>query len=259
LTKIAAEPADRSKVEYGNWVSLRLVYAPVLAGGGFIALSIWSHVLVIVAAILLLIAAYFAYARYLFAPQGGNVQGAVWTTLLDHLEWDGRGRALDVGCGSGALSIRLAIRYPAAVVTGIDHWGKQWEYSKALCERNAVIESVGERLTFRQASASSLPFPDESFDVVVSNLTFHEVKDTPDKRLLVKEALRVLRTGGIFAFQDLFLMKRIYGDIDGLLMIIRSWGVAKVKFVDTHDAPFIPWALKLPFMVGTMGVIEGMK
>jgi SAM-dependent methyltransferase len=232
---------------------------PALAAAGFVVLSVWSQIFAIPAAILILVAAYFAYARYLFAPNGGKVQDAIWATLLNRLEWDGQGRALDIGCGNGALSIGLAKKYPTALVTGVDYWGKEWGYAKALCERNAVAEGVGNRLTFQKASASSLPFPEESFDLVVSNLTFHEVKDAPDKRLLIKEALRVLRKGGAFAFQDLFLMKRAYGDMDSLLVAIRSWDATKAEFVDTHNAPFIPWALKLPFMVGTMGLITGTK
>jgi ubiquinone/menaquinone biosynthesis C-methylase UbiE len=187
------------------------------------------------------------------------MQERIWASLLSHIEWDGRGRALDIGCGSGALSIKLAHRYPECAVTGIDQWGGHWEYSMSLCERNAAIEGVGSRLTFQQATASSLPFPDNSFEVVVSNLTFHEVRETADKRLLIREALRVLKKDGSFAFQDLFLMKHVYGDMDDLLESIRGWGATRVVFTETHNAPYIPRALKLPFMVGTMGLIAGNK
>jgi SAM-dependent methyltransferase len=248
-----------STPEYGNWVSKRLVYLPAIVGIGLVVLAVWSLAFAILGVVFLLVAAYFGYARYLFSPRGGDVQGSIWSTLLTHLEWDGRGQALDIGCGSGALSIRLATKFPAAKVTGVDSWGAQWEYSKVLCERNASLEGVGERATFQRASASSLPFPDESFDVVVSNLVFHEVRDAPNKPELVREALRVVRKGGKFALQDLFLMKQVYGDVDDLLKTIRSWGVANVEFVETRKAPFIPRILKLPFMVGTLGLIVGEK
>jgi ubiquinone/menaquinone biosynthesis C-methylase UbiE len=118
---------------------------------------------------------------------------------------------------------------------------------------------VGERVSFQRASASKLPFEDGRFDAAVSNLVFHEVGDTKDKREVIREALRVVRKGGFFAFQDLFLWKAIYGEPDELLATIRSWGVTRVEFVKTCDAPFIPKALRLPFMVGRIGVIKGEK
>jgi len=248
-----------STPQYGNWVSRRLVYAPAGLGLALTALGFLWFPFAIPGVALLFVAGYFTYARYLFSPGGGDVQGAIWTFLLDHLDWDGRGDALDIGCGSGALSIRLAKKFSDAEVVGIDSWGGNWEYSKALCERNALIEGVGDRLTFQKASAASLPFPDESFDVVVSNLVFHEVKEVSEKQSLVREALRVLKSGGRFAIQDLFLFKQVYGDMDVLLGAIRGWGITKVEFVETRRETFLPQALKLPFMVGTLGMIVGVK
>jgi SAM-dependent methyltransferase len=245
--------------EYGNWVSKRLVYTPGVAGFVFLGLSFLAPVLLIPAVLLLLFAAYFADARYLFAPRGGNVQRQIIELVLARLDWNGEGQALDIGCGSAALTIRLAQRYPKVRITAIDNWGGNWGYSKEMCERNAKIEGVFDRVIFQKASASSLPFADEYFDAVASNLVFHEVREVADKRELVREALRVLRKGGRFAFQDLFLLKRTYGDIDDFLAAIRSWGIARVDFVKTRSEPFIPRLLKLPFMVGTMGVITGEK
>ena len=54
-------------------------------------------------------------------------------------------------------------------------------------------------------------------------------------------------------------MKRVYGNIDELMGAIRGWGVRKVEFVETRDSAFIPTALKLPFMLGTIGLIIGEK
>jgi ubiquinone/menaquinone biosynthesis C-methylase UbiE len=88
---------------------------------------------------------------------------------------------------------------------------------------------------------------------------FHDVRDVRDKAELIKEALRVLKKGGQFVFQDLFLWKQVYGPTDDLLDTIRSWGVETVELVDTSAAPFIPRALKLPFMLGTVGILFGKK
>ncbi len=144
-------------------------------------------------------------------------------------------------------------------MTGIDYWGKKWDYSKSVCEHNARVEGVGDHLEFQKASASELPFPDESFDLAVSNLVFHEVSQVKDKRQLVREGLRVVKKGGHFAFQDPFLIEAYYGKPEQLLALVKSWGISQVEFVKTCDAPFIPRLLKLPFMVGKIGVLYGIK
>ena len=46
-----------------------------------------------------------------------------------------RAVSLEVGCGSGALSIRAALTWPESKVTGMDYWGAVYNYSKALCEK----------------------------------------------------------------------------------------------------------------------------
>ena len=88
---------------------------------------------------------------------------------------------------------------------------------------------------------------------------FHEVRNVRDKEKLIEEALRVVKNGGWFVFQDLFLWKRVYGEVDNLLETIRSWGIERVEFVNTSDSDFIPKALKLPFMLGTVGILYGRK
>jgi SAM-dependent methyltransferase len=248
-----------STPEYGNWVSKKFIYTPGLVGLTFSAFALVLPALLIIAGLAFIVAAYFAYVRYLFARDGRNMQDQVVELVLANLDWDAEGQALDVGCGSAALTIKLAKKYPRARVMGIDYWGKKWEYSKDMCERNAQIEGVGQRVAFQKASASALPFVDEHFDAVVSNLVFHEVSDAADKRDVIREALRVLKKGGKFTFQDLFLMKRVYGDIDDLTATVRSWGIRKVEFVRTRNLVFIPLALRLPFMLGTMSIITGEK
>jgi len=247
------------KPDYGTWVPKRFIYIPGAISLLFFGLSLVLCVLVIIAAIFLLIAIYLFYARYLFSAKGKNIQNQIQDMVLMHLDWDGQGNALDIGCGNGPLAIKLARKYPEAQITGIDYWGKIWEYSKRACEENAEIEGVAERVRFQKASASALPFPDDYFDAVVSNLVFHDVHDTRDKREVIREALRVVKKGGRFSFQDVFLFRRIYGETDDLLLAIKSWGVTRVEFVKTEDAPFIPKVLRLPFMTGGLGILHGEK
>ena len=245
-----------TKPEYGNWVTKKLIYGTLAMSFLFLGLSLLLPILTTVAAFFLLSSAYFLYARHQFSPGGGNLQTRIRQLVLDHLNWDGRGQALDIGCGNGALAIEIAKQYPQSKVTGIDYWGGMWEYSKEVCEQNAQTEGVVDQTEFRKASASTLPYEDEFFDVAVSNLVFHEVSDTRDKRDLIREALRVVKKGGRFAFQDQFLEERWYGKTDDLLDAIRSWGIERVALINTSQSDFIPKALKLPFMVGKTGGIH---
>jgi SAM-dependent methyltransferase len=245
--------------EYGNWVSKRLICLCGFLGFVFLGLGLVFWVLIFPAVPFLLLFAYFLYARHQFSPQGGNLQERIWTLVLANLDWNGDGKAVDIGCGNGALTIKLAQKYPKAQIVGIDHWGKKWEYSKNACERNAEIERVSKRVEFQKASALSLPFVDGYFDAAVSNFVFHEVSDARDKREVLREALRVVKKGGRFSFQDEFLFKQFFGDIDDLIETIKSWGISEVEFVPTRDADFVPRALKLPFILGTMGIISGEK
>jgi ubiquinone/menaquinone biosynthesis C-methylase UbiE len=245
--------------DYGNWVTVRLLSGLGAISVLLLSLSFVSPILVVGAAPFVLAFVYFAYARYEFSARGGNVQARIQELVLGCLDWDGKGQALDIGCGNAPLTIMIAKKFPSAHVTGIDNWGEMWEYSRGICERNATVEGVADRVNFQKASASALPFERESFDVAVSNLVFHEVSDAKDKRDVIREALRVVKKGGKFTFQDLFLEKRLYGEIPDLLEAIRSWGTEKVEFLDTSHSDFVPTALKLPFMVGTIGILHGKK
>jgi ubiquinone/menaquinone biosynthesis C-methylase UbiE len=135
----------------------------------------------------------------------------------------------------------VAKKYPNAQVVGIDVWGQMWEYSKAKCEQNATAEKVDERVSFQEADAAKLPFEDGFFDAAASNLAFHVVRGVKDKRDVLKEALRVLRNGGRFAFQDGFTTERCYQwEADELISTIRSWGTERVEFEKTMKFKLVP-------------------
>jgi len=247
------------KGDYGNWVSKRLIYIPAVMTVICLGLSLLAPVFLIGVVLFLVLLIYFAYVYYKFSPNGGDVQSRIRGLVMKHVDWDGEGRAIEIGCGNGALAISVAKKYPESHVTGIDYWGTQRDYAKELCTKNAEIEGVADRMGFQKVNAVALPFPDGYFDLAVSNLVFHDVQDAKDKRDVIKEALRVVKKGGKFVFQDLFLEKRIYGEPDDLLNTIKGWGVENVEFVHTSNSDFIPRALRLPFMLGSIGIIYGTK
>jgi SAM-dependent methyltransferase len=142
-----------------------------------------------------------AMSSYRLSPRGDNLQASIHQLILD--QTGPGGRLLDIGCGSGELIIKIAKAHPSHY-TGVDFWPDEWgQYAKAQAERNARLEGVP-GIDFVHGTASGLPFDDASFARVVSSLTFHEVKDVPDKTAALAEAIRVLKPGGRFAFVDLF-------------------------------------------------------
>jgi len=233
---MAAE-ALATEPDYGNWSSWKLLLGLGVAAVVLFFLSFFSVYFLIAAIAVLAEFAFLAYGRFMLSPRGGNRQEKLWDLLIQRLEWDGNGRAVDIGCGSGAVAIRLARKYPDARIVGLDYWGRMWEYSEAKCEQNARIEKVADRVSFQKGDAAKLPFADEAFDAAVSNDTFHNVRGVKDKRTVLREALRIVRKGGSFAFQDGFTAKMYYhSEIEDLLETIRSWGVEKVAWEKTMES-----------------------
>jgi len=174
-----------------------------LAAGVLAFVSPWFLLFLLPAAILGYIAVILTLTVFRFGPRGGDFQQRIYQLITG--ETGARpGTVLDVGCGSGGLAIAIATSAPECTVVGIDSWSDDWEYSSLQCEHNASCMGVAGRVTFHRQSAAALTFPDASFDTVVSCLTFHEVREAPDRADAITEALRVLRPGGRFVFLDLF-------------------------------------------------------
>jgi len=109
---------------------------------------------------------------------------------------------LDVACGTGALERLLLNDNPAQTIVGVD-------ISEQMLTQAQQKLSGYDTVSFQQAIASQLPFPDQSFDVVVSANAFHYF---PEPELALKEMKRVLKPGGQLMILDWckdFLLCRI--------------------------------------------------
>jgi ubiquinone/menaquinone biosynthesis C-methylase UbiE len=106
-------------------------------------------------------------------------------------------RVLDVGCGTGELLARLAAKYPAAHLSGLDPVPEMLEVAR---------EKLSERVELRVGWANELPWPEASFDLVVSCNMFHYITHPV---VAVQEMERVLRPGGRLG--DYRLVRRLLG------------------------------------------------
>jgi ubiquinone/menaquinone biosynthesis C-methylase UbiE len=95
---------------------------------------------------------------------------------------------LDVGCGTGEISSRLAAVFPRARVTGVDLIEPHLELARS---RYAPL---ADRLTFQQADAFELPFAERSFDLVVCR---HMLQAVPHADRVIAEMVRVARPGAV--------------------------------------------------------------
>lgn len=197
------------------------------------------------------------YSYYKFSEFGGDFQSKIHNLIVDRIKFRKNRKVLDIGTGSAALIIKIAKTLVDSSFVGIDYWGEDWEYSKNICEVNAECEGLDDRINFIKASASKLPFNDNDFDVVVSCLTFHEVKDESEKIKVFKEALRVLKKDGEFIFLDLFLDEKIFGN--KFFNEIYSIGLSEVKVEKVKDVIDLPCILLNKKVLGNAVIISGRK
>lgn len=101
-------------------------------------------------------------------------------------------RVLDVGCGTGTLEQRLAAAQPDWKLTGAD-------LSQAMLAQARQKHYDAPDVTFVQASAADLPFPDAHFDLVVSASALHYF---PAPETALREIRRVLRPHGTLVLLD---------------------------------------------------------
>lgn len=100
-------------------------------------------------------------------------------------------RVLEIACGTGIVSRRLRDALPATTeIIATDLNPDMFEFAKRKFRKD-------ENITWQQADASALPFPDCSFDAAVCQFG---VMFVPDKAAAMRESYRVLRNAGVFLF-----------------------------------------------------------
>jgi len=172
----------------------------------------------------LVVGLYFLYSgvNMIFYSKYGKLE--LREELLNSIPWRGDEAVLDVGCGRGLLTVGAARRLTSGNAVGVDLWEPKaitGNRPESVLE-NAAAEGVADRVTVKRGDARQLPFPDCSFDVILSNFVVHEVETAEERRQILKEMVRVLRPGGRVALIDFIFTGQCVADL-------RSYGFADAR------------------------------
>ncbi len=267
------------KVNYENWMPKTMVnvlkylgalsviiaiglssYIMYRKASGYTYIKVLSIIdtLFIIAAILLIIF-YFKFKKMREAfsfEKEGSVSWNIINYVASKIHLDKGTKVLDVGCGSGALSILVAKNNKKSQITGIDKWGLSYKsFSQNLCESNAEAEKVT-NVEFIPGNAVKLEFDDETFDAIVSNYVYHNIPGNRKNYLL--ESFRVLKKGGTFAIHDLFIKSK-YGDMEQFMNKLKEMGFEKVELIDTDNGEVMDYKEAKSLMLNGSKLLYGVK
>ncbi len=120
---------------------------------------------------------------------------------------------LDIGCGAGVDTFVAAILVgPEGRVTGMDLIPEMVDRARTNLKKTSL-----KNVTFREGSAEQLPFPEGTFDIVLSNGVFNLI---PDKAKALREVFRVLKPSGRFQLADQILTGEIPTNTESL---VKNW------------------------------------
>ena len=115
--------------------------------------------------------------------------------LIEQAQIKPGNRVLDLGCGTGTLTIMLKQSVPQAYLTGLDG------DAEVLAIAQSKANQAGAEIKWEAGLSYELPYLDNSFDAVVSCLVTHHL-NAADKLRTFQEVLRVLQPGGRFHIAD---------------------------------------------------------
>jgi arsenite methyltransferase len=134
----------------------------------------------------------------------------ILSKILTSLELKGDEQLLDLGCGRGAFLIKAAKKLPKGKIIGIDLWNSKDQLGNCLekTQQNISSEKLEKNTKIITADICSLPFPNSSFDIIISSLAIHNISDPIKQNQAIEEIIRVLKPSGHFAIFDILNIKK---------------------------------------------------
>jgi ubiquinone/menaquinone biosynthesis C-methylase UbiE len=159
---------------------------------------------------------------------------------IEHMDFIPTDTILDVGCGTGSLTLAVARRLnPPGEIVGIDAAPKMIEIARTKAAK------AGVRARFEVGVAESLSFSDETFNLVVNSMFMHHI-DAELKRFALSEIYRVLKPGGALVTADVDKPTTLWGKLLG-------WG-ARYLLVQKELADNLSG--RIPLLTSEAGFIE---
>lgn len=140
--------------------------------------------------------------------------------IFEHVQMEGVQQVIDIGCGTGYPLINLAEKLgPSCEAYGLDIWDE----ALMIIERKKTARGLSNVNVIR-ADASKIPLPDESMDLVVSNLG---VNNFSNRDSVVLEIARILRPGGKFVLATNLVgtFEEFYVELEKILKAHHSAGL----------------------------------
>ncbi len=153
-------------------------------------------------------------------------ESSIRSALIEQAHVQPGQTVLDIGCGTGTLTLQIEHCHPDAKVYGLDI------DPRVLAIAHDKSKQTKTTVTWTQGQCSALPYSHDSFDHVFASLLLHHLTRL-EKQAMLLEALRVLKPGGQLHIAD-------FGPPQDLAMSLISWGIRWFEEIYDHILGRIP-------------------